>query len=304
MPTGIGIAGVLDEDGQPVGRTPQDDRHINNALRTPGILQGAVVETSTTAMTYRVYLGVIQMTRGGDDGAVLAPVPTTTLTVAATTGLPRRDLIYAKQNDPTKGDPNNQAFYGVVQGTPNSTPTDPALPAGALLLERIHVPANSTRTSSAYRINDRPYSIPYGGTLGILHRAVDTHNGLAARQDWQTWGNGEFFVPTNRLLEFSLLTCVSTDVGASRRGTMRFNINLDGNGAGNVITSFERAYDQDWTAHHMPHVQAVSAGRHTVSFGRARVNGDPFYQRYGVRASDGGRYPGIVLMVRDLGVAG
>ena len=61
----------------------------------------------------------------------------------------RIDIIYAKHNDSKKGDPNDMPVFGVAKGDPSAQPVDPALPAGALPLLRVTVPAGATSTSAS-----------------------------------------------------------------------------------------------------------------------------------------------------------
>lgn len=75
---------------------------------------------------------------------------TTNVATAAAPGTDSRwDLIYLKQNDMAKGDADNLAVVGVIQGTAGSSPSKPtgSLPAGALLLAEARIFASTTATN-------------------------------------------------------------------------------------------------------------------------------------------------------------
>lgn len=63
----------------------------------------------------------------------------------------RYDLIWVKQNDVTKNDPDNLPVLGVTQGAAASSPARPyaSVPAGALVLAEALIPANVTGTTAA-----------------------------------------------------------------------------------------------------------------------------------------------------------
>jgi len=57
---------------------------------------------------------------------------------------PRIDLVIARVQDSFYSGATNSASVTVVTGTPAASPTDPTLPANALVLARVRVPATST----------------------------------------------------------------------------------------------------------------------------------------------------------------
>ncbi|BCW79014.1 hypothetical protein [Arthrobacter sp. NicSoilC5] len=81
-----------------------------------------------------------------------------TPTLTGTTNVPtadapatnsRWDLVYVKQNDIAKGDADNLAVVGVVNGTAAASPTKPtgSLPAGAMVLAEARIFAGTTATN-------------------------------------------------------------------------------------------------------------------------------------------------------------
>jgi hypothetical protein len=62
---------------------------------------------------------------------------------------PRIDLVIARVQDSFYSGATNSASVTVVTGTPAASPTDPTLPANALVLARVRVPATSTSVVTA-----------------------------------------------------------------------------------------------------------------------------------------------------------
>ena len=69
--------------------------------------------------------------------------------VAAPTANSRIDVVYIKQNDQSKGDANNLAVAGVVNGVVAASPVAPAIPTGAHELARATITANMVATNTA-----------------------------------------------------------------------------------------------------------------------------------------------------------
>lgn len=75
---------------------------------------------------------------------------TVNLSVAASDATnPRIDLVIAKVQDAFYSGATRTASVTVVTGTPAASPTDPTLPANALVLARVRVPATSTSVVTA-----------------------------------------------------------------------------------------------------------------------------------------------------------
>jgi hypothetical protein len=142
------------------GTTPAESRLALAGLfeqLTPGVprvgllnFRGRFAVTGTAGLAYSVAPCTVVMTRAANEGVYLFTLTgTTTVPTTAPASGSRIDLIYVKQNDPDKGDPNNEAVAGVVQGTPGTTPQAPyaLVPAGALVLAEARISAGATATN-------------------------------------------------------------------------------------------------------------------------------------------------------------
>lgn len=78
-----------------------------------------------------------------NNGAVTVPLD------PAPSANSRYDVPYVRQNDTEKGDANSSPAFGVAKGTAAASPTIPAVPAGALALGNILIPANVTGTNAS-----------------------------------------------------------------------------------------------------------------------------------------------------------
>lgn len=296
MATGLGINYMPDpnKSGNFIGRSPLDERKVNAALRTQGVLSGCGITLSAGAMTYSVGEGVVQMSRGAADGAVIAYVPARTLTVAATTGQARIDIIYAAQNDYEQGDPDNLATFNVKEGTPAGTPSAPSLSAGQQEVARFLVPANTSKSNGATAVGSTTYSIPYGGSLGILAMAQDTNKGSygTVAKDWLVV---DFYIPTDRMIELSIDTCMR--LGEGNAAQLGYKPKLDGvplaHFDGPLLTA--NAFESS----HFSLFVVAQAGRRVVALNYGRENGDGV--PYGVYAPNGRQ--GTTLRIIDRGVS-
>ena len=78
-----------------------------------------------------------------------------TLTIATSNSLPRIDVVYVAVNDAQYSGATNNVVLGVVTGTPNASPTVPALPNNAQSLAQVLVAANvSSITNGAITKTD------------------------------------------------------------------------------------------------------------------------------------------------------
>lgn len=130
----------------------ENDRLSAQALwKTTGIVNATdllVTQSATPAMTvsvaagYAVIIGTTQANMGAymayNDGAT-----TLTITTANPT-LPRIDLVCMTVNDAYYTGTLNNVIFQVIAGTPNASPTAPALPANSISLATIAVAANAT----------------------------------------------------------------------------------------------------------------------------------------------------------------
>ena len=128
------------------------DRMFADNIWTEGILGStsyAVTQSSPTAMTVRVAagVGVVQ----GDDQVFQGKyvcreqAATTGVAIGAAPGSGQRnDLVVLRVRDPNATGPaGDNAIIQVVAGTPSVSPVDPAVPASALVLARVRVPAGT-----------------------------------------------------------------------------------------------------------------------------------------------------------------
>jgi hypothetical protein len=142
------------------GTTPAESRLALAGLfeqQSPGVpragllnFRGRVAVSGTAGLAYAVQPCTVVTTRAANEGVYLFTLTgTTTVATSAPQSGARIDLIYVKQNDPDKGDPNNEAVVGVIQGTPATTPTAPyaLVPAGALVLAEARISAGATATN-------------------------------------------------------------------------------------------------------------------------------------------------------------
>lgn len=168
-----------------VGTTPKEHRLAlaglvaENAPGVPrsGLLHQAntVVVRGTSNMTYDVLPNVPVINRATDEG-IYTPTFTGT-TNTATTAAPgsgsRWDLIWVKQNDTEKGDPNNLAIVGVTQGAAAGSPTKPyaSVPAGALVLAEAEVGALISGTDSASITQVWRHTVARGAAIPVRSQA-------------------------------------------------------------------------------------------------------------------------------------
>lgn len=128
------------------------------AENAPGVPRSGVLAQATSVlvaarsdMSYDIGPFQAVISRTASEGVY-------TPTLTGTTNVPtadapatnsRWDLIYVKQNDVAKGDADNLAVVGVVNGTPAASPAKPtgSLPAGAMVLAEARIFALTTATN-------------------------------------------------------------------------------------------------------------------------------------------------------------
>jgi len=143
---------------QNVDYPARQDRMIADNLFTEGILGAGslvVAQSSPTGMSVQVAAGVAVVQ--GDDQAFQGKylcreqVATTGVTIGAAPGTGQRnDLVVLRVRDPNATGPaGDNAIIQVVAGTPSGSPVDPAVPASALVLARVRVPAGTGVISNA-----------------------------------------------------------------------------------------------------------------------------------------------------------
>lgn len=300
MSTGIGIDAV-DVAGTWVGRSALDDRLLVRAqYHNLGVVMGGKVAPSATAMAYTVGPGTDPVSvgvgsRSGADGASLFVIPHGTVaTTAAPASGARIDVIWAKQNDPSKGDADNQSVLGITPGTANAAPTVPAIPAGAVTLAQYRVGANITTTSAATLVRVGDYAIPYGASLGALYTFQDLSNsaipaGVTLR------GSGTFTIPTRRRVKLEITATIMSTV-AGGEGSLYLVPRLDGVDQATLLASFTGDANTFTFAQSM----TLEPGTHTIALAyspRSGVASRPVYGAY-----QGKNFGGVAFQVVDQGV--
>lgn len=296
MPTGLGINAMPDPDneGSYLGRLAKDERRVIAAqFQNTGVLAQPVVTLSSSAMTYKVGANVVVASRGASDGATIFPVDEQTLTVAPTSGLPRIDVIYAYQHDYEQGDADNQSGYGVVKGTPASSPSEPAVPANTQRVAAYQVKANASVTTGSTRVGGTAFAVPYGGSMGTLFTARDTSTTFGGNI---IVGTGSFYLPTDRSVRVDLTTtatAVQANVGTVlTKGSMWVELKIDGK----VVRNIERWLTDIAKVDFYSESFSLSAGTHTVQL--RLFDGVSGWKRY--YSATG--WPGQVIKVTDEGV--
>lgn len=122
------------------------DRHIINgpmARRATANALSGVIPQATGAFNVSLSGFVLTITHGAAqvNGYWFIANGNTTITIEPVTGAARRDLLVAHVYDIETGSPTSEGKLEIIKGT---TTADPAVPAGALILWQIDVPASGT----------------------------------------------------------------------------------------------------------------------------------------------------------------
>lgn len=156
-----------------------------------GLLDQAVASvvtgTADTA-TLKYSVGPINpvIRRSADEGVyAFSTFGNTTVDTTNAPGADSRfDLIYIKQNDVEKGDLDNKAILGVIQGSVASSPSKPysSVPDGALVLAEARVSAGATSTNHANVAITQvwKYTTTRGGILRV--RNLSERDGFVAQK--------------------------------------------------------------------------------------------------------------------------
>lgn len=204
MATGFGIDPVKDAGGVITsGTSAADIRQIWGGLYTPGLISGGVVTTSPSALTYTVSAGVA-VVRIATGQNVPIPIPATTVPTTKPSSGTRTDYVYAQQKTPST---DGSSDVIVAVGT--------TVPVRAVKLAQFTISSTNTNTNAAIRTLGVDYSIPYGGSLGILHKAGDSFAGVLGPNNVTSYLlSGSFYLPTDRRLGFSLTVSSSSNDGS------------------------------------------------------------------------------------------
>jgi hypothetical protein len=299
MTTGLGINAMPNPDdaGESLGRLPRDERRVIAAqFPNTGVLNTPTIATSASALTYTVGSNVVVASRGVSDGSTIFPVDEATVTIAATAGNPRIDVIYAYQHDYEQGDADNKSGYGVVQGTASASPTEPDVPANTQRVAAMRLPANASTTTGATQVNGVIFAIPYSGGLGVLKEVRDTATDFGGDI---TVGSISFYLPTDRQVRFEMVTtavAVLANVGTPlSSGSLYQRLSIDGV----VVRELERGLTGTANTELYAELFTLSAGQHTASM--RLLDGTTGWKRY-YGPGTAGR-PGQLLRAIDEGVA-
>jgi hypothetical protein len=303
MTTALGVD--VDSDGNGVDPLTHRNiikRHWNNT----GIMGGLTV-SGRADLRYAVSAGVAVCSMGSADGYTEAYFAggTTENAVSAGDGTYSRiDSVYLLANT---GTPDNDVHCMAAQGTPAASPVAPTLPAGALLLQQMLVPAGASKTSSASLNGSQNYAIPYGGSLGRLaYNKVTADYTIVEDNQWHSQVSSTFRVATDRLVTVEWKACTTVGPGAdasdanANMGSYFLQILVDGKVI-NEISSALGVNADEVTSFRYDYVAAVSydinvtSGTHTVL---ARVYGNKGHWTYPVTFKNGRQ-----LKVMDRGVA-
>lgn len=303
MTSGWGVDATVSANGTVTsGTTSADVRKVWGALYTPGIVNGCIITRSGSAMTYTVSSGVVAISPAPGEVIMApvqgAPVPTTAAPGSGT----RVDVVYAIQRQPASGD-SNVALE--VKSFANEAAIVP--PAASQELGRFLVSAGQTNTNSATMLKDGAYSIPYGGSLGILHYWQNKYDGDLTN-GFIRQGHGTYDLPTDRLVRYTYRTVLSAR-GASGWDNSKyceygflFNNDRIG-GSGDFVIHTTPGLHQAWATYEFSSFIVLPAGPNTFSFAETRIIGPgTAWQHYGADNSGYGRRGGE-FWVEDLGPA-
>lgn len=298
MTSGWGVDATVVDGSVTSGTEAADVRKVWGALYTPGVISGAKVTTSASAMTFSVSSGVVAIKTATGE-VVMTPVQGTTLTTGAPPGTGSRiDVVFAQQRFPTDGD-----SYSIYRVLPFATEAAVSLPANSQEVRRYQVNAGPANTNAAVIKAGINYSIPYGATLGRLHYYQHTASGInGGLPAFSRVGHGSFTLPTERLLKFSI-TAVLNASGASGFDNSKyceygFIPNLNG---GDFVLWQTPGLHQSWGTYYFESTIVAPAGETTVNclFTKIVGPGTPL-GHYGTDGSGYGRR-GIEFIVEDIG---
>jgi len=301
MTSGWGVDATVNGSGVVTSGTESADvRKVWGALYTPGVISGAKITTSASALTYTVTSGVVAIKTATGE-VVMAPVQGTTLTATAAPGSGSRiDVVFAEQRQPASGD-----SYSVYRVLPFATEAaaNTGLPANSQEVRRYQINAGTTNTNAAIIKGSVAYSIPYGATLGKLHfynyTGTGVNNVLPA---FSRVGNGSFYLPTDRRLRFKAFGVLSAQgaVGFDNSKYCEYGFIPSVNGDDFVLWQTGGLH-QSWQSHYFETTVEVPAGETTVSIILTKIVGPGVpLSHYGVGGEGYGRR-GIEFTVEDAG---
>lgn len=145
----------------PAGTSPTDGRLVLGGLfgTGAGCISGGALTASATQMQIAVAAAVWRIPDPTNTaGVYLAPADPATFTFSAGPASGSRiDVLWVRQNNYEAGDANSRVVYGVAAGTAASSPTAPAVPAGAIAIGQLTVPAGAANAAACTLVT------PYAG---------------------------------------------------------------------------------------------------------------------------------------------
>lgn len=300
MSVGWGVDSTVVNGAVTSGTSASDVRKVWGALYTPGIVSGCTVHPQAD-MNYYVDAGVVAIPTAGVAEVVMAPVEGTTVISGPAPGSGTRvDLIYAEQRFPASGDSQVQVKIAAF-----NTLAEVVVPPNSVLIRTYLVSAGQTGTNAALKVGPVNYSIPFGGSLGVLHEWQNKYNGLISLELLRE-GHGTFTLPTERRIRLSLSTVLSAE-GASGFDNSKycewyFLPYFSGPGInGDVIIWTTDGLHQGWATYQFDHYINLGPGTYTTSIGAGRMVGPGrAVQHYGIDNAGFGRR-GQYYLVEDMG---
>lgn len=298
MSTAWGIPDLRDENGTIIdATTPQDMQLIIDAqYQNAGILTGAYIGLRSD-LKVDVYDGAVVM-KWNNRGSILVPVYRQTITL---------------DPPPATGDVT-VSFYVEQADTATSKAasvvmTTGAVPAGRVVLDKILVPAGTTKTSSCTRVWDRQYAMHSQSTQGVLSRTPDFGGDVRVKGKTYKKCQQKFVTETDRWVNLKLsVTAGRTNArGESSIGTiaasmasLRYEIYLDDQ----LVRTFEVGIDRRWQTVQLETLERVKAGSHTAHIvSQWEYDGDTTTNTcWVVRGDMSRKYNGDALTVHDAGV--
>lgn len=255
----IGLPSEELADGTWVGTTPEDVQlAIGQMYQNAGILPGNRATSrvkGTSGWGYAVpSLVAFVWTSYAARRAVLVPVEADTLPVSAPSGgAARTDTIYVGSDGVVK----------IAQGS--------SAPGGAVVIDRMVIPAGATNTQGATSNWDIIYAIPTGASLGRLaHYDFPAATWTGAKGKDVVRYTKRFTVPTDRLVRVEL--SVSTKSVNSSTGWSAIGVEIDGTwrrALHATYSSDEETQSGTWTAE-------LEAGAHTLTVFTVKFRGADF----------------------------
>lgn len=299
MSTAWGIPDLRDTDGTIIdATTPDDIQLITDAqYQNAGILTGAKIFTRAD-MKVNVTNGAVVM-KWGQDRSVLVPVYAQTITLppAPATGSVTVSFYVEQANTST-----SRAASVVM--------TTGAVPTGRVVLDKLNVPAGTTKTSSCTSVWDRQYAMHSQSTLGRLSVAVDQGGDVRVKGKTYKKCSQRFTVDTDRNvnLKLSITAGRTSNTGISSIGTiastmasLRYGLYIDDQ----LVRTFEIGIDRRWQTVQVESMHKVSMGAHTAHVvSQWEHDGDMSTNlAWVVRWGGAEKFNGDALTVVDAGVA-